>query len=54
MTTKRGTLLNAMLVITTNAHAGQYDRGGNPYILHPIRVMSYLKTDDERLIILMT
>jgi (p)ppGpp synthase/HD superfamily hydrolase len=46
---KRGTLLNAMLVITTNAHAGQYDRGGNPYILHPLRVMSYLKTDDEEL-----
>lgn len=49
MTMKRGTLLNAMLVITTNAHAGQYDRGGNPYILHPLRVMSYLKTDDEEL-----
>jgi (p)ppGpp synthase/HD superfamily hydrolase len=46
---KRGALLNAMLVITTNAHAGQYDRGGNPYILHPLRVMSYLKTDDEEL-----
>lgn len=49
MTMKRGALLNAMLVITTNAHAGQYDRGGNPYILHPLRVMSYLKTDDEEL-----
>lgn len=49
MTMKRGTLLNAMLVITTNAHAGQYDRGGNPYILHPLKVMHYLKTDDEEL-----
>ena len=42
-------MLDKMLVIATNAHAGQFDRGGNPYILHPLRVMSYLKTDDEEL-----
>ena len=46
---KRGELLGNMIVIATNAHAGQFDRGGNPYILHPLRVMSYLKTDDEEL-----
>ena len=46
---KKGELLGKMIVLATNAHAGQYDRGGNPYILHPIRVMSYLKTDDEEL-----
>jgi len=46
---KRGELLGKMIVIATNAHAGQFDRGGNPYILHPLRVMSYLKTDDEEL-----
>ena len=46
---KRGEMLNAMLVLTTNAHAGQYDRGGNPYILHPLKVMHYLKTLDEEL-----
>lgn len=46
---KRGEMLNAMLVLTTNAHAGQYDRGGRPYILHPLKVMHYLKTDDEEL-----
>ena len=32
-----------------NAHAGQFDRGGNPYALHPLKVMHYLKTDDEEL-----
>lgn len=42
-------MLDKMLVIATNAHAGQFDRGGNPYILHPLRVMSYLNTDDEEL-----
>ncbi len=42
-------MLDRMLVIVTNAHAGQFDRGGNPYILHPLKVMHYLKTDDEEL-----
>jgi (p)ppGpp synthase/HD superfamily hydrolase len=46
---KKGELLGKMLVIVTNAHAGQYDKGGNPYILHPLKVMHYLKTDDEEL-----
>ena len=42
-------MLDKMLVIVTNAHSGQFDRGGNPYILHPLKVMHYLKTDDEEL-----
>jgi len=42
-------MLDKMLVIAINAHAGQFDRGGNPYILHPLKVMHYLKTDDEEL-----
>ena len=46
---KKGELLSKMLVIATNAHAGQFDKGGNPYILHPLKVMYYLKTDDEEL-----
>lgn len=46
---KRGELLDRMLVLATNAHAGQFDRGGRPYILHPLRVMSFLKSDDEEL-----
>lgn len=46
---KKGEMLGKMLVLTTNAHAGQFDRGGNPYILHPLKVMHYLKTDDEEL-----
>lgn len=46
---KKGEMLNTMLVIVTNAHAGQFDRGGNPYILHPLKVMHYLKSTDEEL-----
>ena len=46
---KKGDMLGTMLVIATNAHAGQFDRGGAPYILHPLKVMHYLKSDDEEL-----
>ena len=46
---KRGEMLDRMLVIVTNAHHGQFDKGGRPYILHPLRVMSFLKEDDEEL-----
>lgn len=42
-------MLGKMLVLVTNAHAGQYDRGGSPYILHPLKVMHYLKSNDEEL-----
>ena len=46
---RKGEMLGKMLVLATNAHAGQFDRGGNPYILHPLKVMHYLKTTDEEL-----
>ena len=42
-------MLATMLVIVTNAHDGQFDKGGAPYILHPLKVMHYLKSDDEEL-----
>jgi (p)ppGpp synthase/HD superfamily hydrolase len=45
----KGEQLSRMLVLATNRHDGQFDKGGNPYILHPLKVMHYLKTDDEEL-----
>ena len=46
---RKGEMLDKMLLIATNAHHGQMDKGGNPYILHPLKVMHYLKSNDEEL-----
>lgn len=46
---EKGEMLDKMLHIVVNAHHGQFDKGGKPYILHPLKVMHYLKTDDEEL-----
>jgi (p)ppGpp synthase/HD superfamily hydrolase len=46
---KKGEMLAQMLHIATSAHHGQFDKGGNPYILHPLKVMHYLNSDDEEL-----
>lgn len=46
---RKGEMLGTSLRIATNAHDGQFDKGGSPYILHPLKVMHYLKTDDEEL-----
>ena len=45
----KGEMLGKMLVLATNAHSNQFDKGGRPYILHPLKVMHYLKTEDEEL-----
>lgn len=42
-------MLAEMLLKATAAHFGQTDKGGQPYILHCLKVMHYLKTDDEEL-----
>lgn len=46
---KKGEMLHNMIILATNAHSGQFDRGDRPYILHPLKVMHYLKSDDEEL-----
>lgn len=46
---KKGEMLSSMLQFATNGHAGQFDKSGMPYILHPLKVMHYLRTEDEEL-----
>lgn len=36
---KRGELLSKFIILATNAHAGQIDRAGQPYILHILKVL---------------
>lgn len=46
---KPGEMLNKMLVLAATKHSGQFDKAGQPYVLHPLKVMHYLKTEDEEL-----
>jgi guanosine-3',5'-bis(diphosphate) 3'-pyrophosphohydrolase len=41
--------LELAILIATIAHAGQVDKAGQPYILHPLRVMLRLSTEPERI-----
>jgi len=47
---KKGELLNRMLILAANSHGNQYDKGGTPYILHPLTVMHMLHSEDEELL----
>lgn len=47
---KKGELLNIAISLAVEAHAGQFDKGGNPYILHCLKVMHYVKSEDEEVL----
>jgi len=42
--------LERAISIAAEAHAGQADKAGERYILHPLRVMLALSTDEERIV----
>ncbi len=42
--------LEKAISIAALAHAGQLDKAGQPYILHPLRVMLRMDRDDERIV----
>ena len=42
--------LERAIEIAVNAHKGVTDKGGNPYIVHPLRVMMSLKSDNEKIV----
>jgi (p)ppGpp synthase/HD superfamily hydrolase len=43
-------LLERAIAVAVNAHIGQVDKAGNPYILHPLRMMLRLDGESERIV----
>lgn len=43
-------VLQGAIRLAAEAHAGQSDKGGAPYIQHPLRVMSRMSTEEERIV----
>ena len=41
--------LERAIAIAASAHAGQLDKAGQPYILHPLRVMLRVQGEQERI-----
>lgn len=41
-------MLEKAILLATRAHAGQTDKSGGPYLLHPLRVMLKLQGDEAR------
>lgn len=42
--------LEKAIAIAVKVHAGRTDKGDSPYILHPLRVMLRLNTNEERIV----
>jgi len=42
--------LERAIAIAVEGHSGQVDKAGEPYILHPLRVMLSCATEDERIV----
>jgi (p)ppGpp synthase/HD superfamily hydrolase len=43
------TLLEQCIVFALEAHVGQKDRFGQPYILHPLHLMAQMATEEEQM-----
>ena len=46
-------MLEKALILAAKAHTGQVDKGGAPYILHPIRVMLACEEEKEKIVALL-
>ena len=42
--------LQRAIEIAVDAHKTDIDKGGNPYILHPLRLMMQMDTEDEKIV----
>ena len=47
---KNKTLLEKAIELALDAHAGQKDKAGKAYILHPLRLMIEMKTTKEKMV----
>lgn len=43
-------LLEKAIALAVKSHVGQQDKGGNPYILHPLSVMFRVSTEKEKIV----
>ena len=41
--------LEKAILIAVKAHHGQADKAGDPYILHPLKVMSAMSSEEEKM-----
>lgn len=46
-------LYEKALQVAGTAHEGQYDKGGNPYILHPLTVAEKVEQPEEKIVALL-
>ena len=46
-------LVKRAILLASDAHRGQYDKGGLPYITHPLHVADQMKTEDECVVALL-
>lgn len=42
--------LDTAIAIASKAHAGQVDKAGQPYILHPLRLMLKFRNEEEMIV----
>ena len=42
--------LDSAIVLASQTHMGQKDKGGSVYILHPLRVMMQMENEDEKIV----
>lgn len=43
-------ILEIAIRIAENAHSGQSDKAGQPYIAHPLRVMNNVSSIEEKIV----
>lgn len=43
-------MIEKAIALALDAHTGQTDKAGKPYILHPLRVMQQLETETEQIV----